>query len=156
MLWSIPQRNGMARIRELALKTPKFILSNVLGTVVDTAVLWLFSTYVFDSYVGQYVVSPVISFECAVFTNFLCSWFFIWKDRVNRRSGKSFVRKYLLYNLSASAVFLVKMGFLLLFEVIFGWDVVYCNLAALCISGIINFSMGEWVIFRRRKAVSEV
>ncbi len=65
-------------------------------------------------------------------------------------SGKSFFRKYLLYNFSASAVFLVKMGFLLLFEVIFGWDVVYCNLAALCISGIINFSMGEWVIFRKK------
>lgn len=44
----------------------------------------------------------------------------------------------------------MKMGFLLLFEVIFGWDVVYCNLAALCISGIINFSMGEWVIFRKK------
>ena len=140
----------MARIRELAKKTPKFILSNVLGTVVDTAVLWLFSEHVFASYFGEYVVSPVISFECAVFVNFLCSWFFIWKDRVVTGSGKSFFRKYLLSNFSASAVFLVKMGFLLLFEVIFGWDVVYCNLAALCISGIINFSMGEWVIFVKR------
>ena len=106
----------MARIRELAKKTPKFILSNVLGTVVDTAVLWLFSEHVFASYFGEYVVSPVISFECAVFVNFLCSWFFIWKDRVVTGSGKSFFRKYLLYNFSASAVFLVKMGFLLLFE----------------------------------------
>ncbi len=110
----------------------------------------LFSEHVFASYFGEYVVSPVISFECAVFVNFLCSWFFIWKDRVVTGSGKSFFRKYLLYNFSASAVFLVKMGFLLLFEVIFGWDVVYCNLAALCISGIINFSMGEWVIFRKK------
>ncbi len=85
----------MARIRELAKKTPKFILSNVLGTVVDTAVLWLFSEHVFASYFGEYVVSPVISFECAVFVNFLCSWFFIWKDRVVTGSGKSFFRKYL-------------------------------------------------------------
>ncbi len=149
LLW-ILLRNGMARIRELAKKAPKFIFSNALGTVVDTAVLWLFSEHVFESYFGEYVVSPVISFECAVFVNFLCSWFFIWKDRVVRGNGKSFLRKYLIYNFSASAVFLVKMGFLLLFEVIFGWDVVYCNLAALCISGIINFSMGEWVIFRKK------
>ena len=41
LLW-ILLRNGMARIRELAKKAPKFILSNALGTVVDTAVLWLF------------------------------------------------------------------------------------------------------------------
>ena len=47
--------------------------------------------------------------------------------------------------------FLLKMGFLLLFELLFGWHVVICNLAALCISGIVNFSMGEWVIFRKRR-----
>ncbi|MDE6146855.1 MAG: GtrA family protein [Bacteroidales bacterium] len=140
------------RIRELALKTPKFIISNVLGTVVDTAVLWLFSEYVFMSYAGKYVLSPVISFECAVFTNFVCSWFFVWKDRVDMGSGKAFMRKYLFYNISASAVFLVKMGFLLLFEALFGWPAVYCNLAALCISGVLNFSLGEWVIFRKRAA----
>ncbi len=46
--------------------------------------------------------------------------------------------------------FLVKMGILLLIELLFGWNVVICNLAALCISGIINFSMGEWVIFRQK------
>jgi hypothetical protein len=28
---------------------------------------------------------------------------------------------------------------------------VVCNLAALCISGLINFSMGEWVIFRQKR-----
>lgn len=95
LLW-ILLRNGMARIRELAKKAPKFILSNALGTVVDTAVLWLFSEHVFESYFGEYVVSPVISFECAVFVNFLCSWFFIWKDRVVRGNGKSFLRKYRL------------------------------------------------------------
>ena len=41
------------------------------------------------------------------------------------------------------------MTFLLLFERIFGWNVVVCNLAALSLSGVLNFAMGEWVIFKR-------
>jgi len=31
------------------------------------------------------------------------------------------------------------------------WDVVICNLLALCVSGIINFVMNEFVIFRRKE-----
>ena len=67
------------------------------------------------------------------------------------RTLKRFLGKYVFYNLSASGVFLIKMCFLLLFERLFGWNVVICNLAALCISGLINFSMGEWVIFRKKR-----
>ena len=134
----------------LAVKIPKFIASNIVGTIVDTVILIFLSTYVFDSYVGEYIVSPFISFECAVLTNYLCSFFFVWKDRVKGLAAKNFFRKYLLYNLSVTGTFVVKLGIILLLEVIFGWNVVICNLAALCFSGIINFSMGEWLIFRKK------
>ena len=136
---------------EIAVRVPKFVLVNARGTVVDTAVLWLLSEHVFHSYVGTYMLSPLISFEFAVFSNFCCSFFFIWKDRVEMDGIRLFFKKYLFYNLSCSMTFLLKMGFLLMFELLFGWDVVICNLAALCISGIINFSMGEWVLFRKRR-----
>ncbi len=140
----------MERKLEIVFRVPKFIIVNGIGTVVDTAVLWLFSRYVFNTYFGDYIVAPFISFECAVFTNFCFSFFFIWKDRVQNHSFKSFFRKYLFYNLSATMIFLLKMGILLLVELVTGWDVVICNLIALCFSGIINFSMGEWVIFRKK------
>ncbi len=136
---------------EIAVRVPKFVLVNALGTVVDTAVLWSLSEHVFHSYVGTYMLSPLISFEFAVFSNFCCSFFFIWKDRVEMDGIRLFFKKYLFYNLSCSMTFLLKMGFLLMFELLFGWNVVICNLAALCISGIINFSMGEWVVFRKRR-----
>ena len=141
----------MGRKREIAIKIPKFILVNALGTVVDTAVLWLLSSRIFSSYAGEYLLSPLISFECAVFFNFCLSFFFIWKDRVECGGLRLFFKKYLFYNILCSMTFMLKMGFLLLFELLFGWDVVICNLAALCISGIVNFSMGEWVIFRKKK-----
>ena len=67
----------MGRAIEIIRKFPKFVLSVGLGTVVDTAVLWLLS-------------------HC-----------------------------------------------ILLLERLFGWDMVICNLAALCMSGLINASMNK-------------
>lgn len=138
----------MGRKIEIALRLPKYVLVNSAGTVVDTAVLWLVSHYLFQSFAGEYLLAPLISFECAVFFNFLFSFFFVWKDRVDMRNVKTFFRKYLLYNLSCTMTFLLKMSFLLMLKYLFGWNVVICNLIAICISGIVNFIMNEWVIFR--------
>lgn len=138
----------MGRISELAKRFPKFVGVNAIGTIIDTAVLWLFSHFVFDGYVGEYVISPVISFECAVMSNYLFSYFGVWRER---RSAGSFVLKYIMYNISSSLVFAMKLGVILLLERLFGWNVVICNLAALCLSGLINFSLSEWVIFRKKQ-----
>lgn len=140
----------MGRKTKIAKNFSKFIFTNVLGTAVDTAVLWFFSTYVFSTYFGDYVLSPLISFEFAVTSNYICSYFFVWSDRVRDRRKRVFFKKYLVYNASSSMVFLLKMGFLLLIEVCFGWNVVWCNLAALCVSGAVNFVLGEWFIFRNK------
>lgn len=138
----------MGRISGLAKRFPKFVGVNAIGTIIDTAVLWLFSHFVFDGYVGEYVISPVISFECAVMSNYLFSYFGVWRER---RSAGSFVLKYIMYNISSSLVFTMKLGVILLLERLFGWNVVICNLAALCLSGLINFSLSEWVIFRKKQ-----
>ena len=144
----------MTKVQETARKILSFFASNLLGTLVDTGVLWVCSSLFFKSYWGKYLLSPFISFECAVFVNFVCSYFIIWKDRISRRTKRSFLRHYAGYNLSCTGVFLFKMVFLLLFERLFGWNVVICNLAALCISGVLNFSMDEWVVFRKKKGGS--
>lgn len=136
--------------KALVFRFPKFFISSLGGTLVDMGVLFVLSEFVFDRYFGEYIVAPFISFECAVLTNFIFSFFFVWKDRVRGQSFVYFIRKYLVYNASATATFIVKLGILLLFEVVFGWHVVFCNLAALCISGLLNFSMGEWVVFRKK------
>ena len=138
----------MGRISELVKRFPKFVGVNAIGTIIDTAVLWLFSHFVFDGYVGEYVISPVISFECAVVSNYLFSYFGVWRER---RSAGSFVLKYIMYNISSSLVFTMKLGVILLLERLFGWNVVICNLTALCLSGLINFSLSEWVIFRKKQ-----
>lgn len=138
----------MGRKVETALRIPKYVLVNAAGTVVDTAVLWLVSHHIFHSFAGEYLLSPFISFECAVLFNFICSFFLIWKDRMDIGNARAFMSRYLLYNLSCTMTFLLKMGLLLFFKFLFGWDVIICNLTALCVSGIVNFVMSDRVIFR--------
>jgi len=126
----------------------KYSGTSLAGALVDTLVLWILSDLVFTKgYWGEYVVSPAISFQCAVITNFLISYFYVWKDRKKTRNP---FLTFLYYDLSCTAVFLLRLGFLLLVERIFGWDVVICNLVAMCVTGIINFVMNNQVIFRKR------
>lgn len=137
---------------QLILRYLKFAGSSLAGTLVDTLVLWLLSDLVFtEGYWGEYIISPAISFQCAVMTNFLISYFYVWKDRNAERKGAGkFFRTFLYYDLSCSTVFLVRLGILLLIERWSGWDVVICNLIAMCFSGIVNFIMNNQVIFRKR------
>ena len=135
----------------------KFAGTGVIGSVVDTLVLWLLSDFVFSKgYWGEYVISPLISFQCAVAVNYMISYFYVWKDRTRRRpdaSARRFFKLYGAYNLSSSAVFLFRLGVLLLIERFTGWDVVICNLVAMCFSGIINFVINNLLIFRKKKIV---
>ena len=133
----------------------KFAGTSVVGSIVDTLVLWLLSDLIFTrGYWGEYIISPLISFQCAVAVNYMISYFYVWKDRTRKRSDASvrrFFRLYGAYNLSSSVVFLFRLGALLLIERFFGWDVVICNLVAMCFTGIINFAINNLVIFKKKK-----
>ena len=127
----------------LLIRYVKYAGTSAFGTLVDTFVLWMLSDHVFtDGFWGEYIVSPVISFQCAVAVNYVISYFFVWKDRTRDRPDASvgrFFRLYLKYNLTNSTVFLLRLGLLLLVERLTGWDVVVCNLTAMLFSGILNF-----------------
>ena len=126
----------------------KHTLFSLLGTATDTLVLWFLSSLVFKSYVGEYIISPIISFECATLVNFLSSSKLVWQDRMKGLSLGSYFKHFLGFNASYAGVFLLKMALLLGLERLSGWDVVWCNLIAVTICGFINFFMNEKVIFR--------
>ena len=134
----------------------KFAGTSVIGTLVDTLVLWLISDFIFTGgYWGEYVISPAISFQCALAVNFTISYFYVWKDRTRKRpdaSVRRFFKLYAVYVLSGSAVFLLRLGALLLIERFTGWDVVLCNLIAMVFSGIINFTIDNLLIFGKKES----
>ena len=129
--------------------------TSVAGTIVDTAVLWLLSDLVFtEGYWGEYIISPTISFQCAVAVNFTIAYFYVWRDRTLTRADRSkkrFFRLFLTYDLSCSAIFILRLGVMLLIEKFTGWDVVVCNLLAMCFSGVLNFTIENVLIFRKKK-----
>ena len=124
---------------------------SLFGTATDMSVLWVFSHLVFEgSYVGEYIISPMISFECATVVNFLVSSNFVWGDRMKGSGLRSYFKHFLGFNASYVGVFFVKMGLLLLLELATGWDVVWCNLIAVTLCGFINFFMNEKIIFKKK------
>jgi putative flippase GtrA len=132
----------------------KFVVSRFLGTLVDTLVLWVFTRYIMFSYVGQYVVAPAISFEVAMLHNYILSYFFIWHKHIPIKMPRDFFTRLITYNISSLLGFFVKMGFLILLERLFGWDVLICNIIALLISGFVNFFLAERVVFRKKSRIS--
>ena len=142
-------------MQKLPIRYAKFAGTSAVGSVVDTLVLWLLSDLVFTKgYWGEYIISPLISFQCAVAVNFTISYFYVWKDRTRKRpdaSVRRFFKLFGAYDISASVVFLFRLGVLLLIERFTGWDVVICNLIAMCFSGIINFTVNNLLIFKKKK-----
>ena len=145
----------MGRYKGIAIRYLRFLLSTLAGTAVDMCVLWLCSDYLFKGYYwGEYLLSPFISFECAVLVNFALAYFAVWKDRISVHTLRSFFRHYAGYNLSCTGTFLLKMVVLVFIERSSGgWDVLICNILALCVSGILNFALNEMLVFKRKKAV---
>ena len=130
----------------------KYAASTLAGTAVDNIVLWICSDYLLDgSYWREYILSPCIGFECAVMTNFVIAYFGVWRDRISSRSTRSFFRHYLGYNLSCTGTFFIRMCLLNGIGWLTGWDVVWCNLTAMCFSGLIKFMLNEKVVFRLKK-----
>lgn len=130
-----------------------FSASTLVGTAVDTLVLWLCSHYLLQgTYWGENLLSPAISFECAVVANYLVAYFGVWRDRITEHTREAFLRRFVTYNTSCVAGFLVKMGFLLFFKwLLSDLDVVWCNLIALCFSGLFNYALNEFLVFRKKK-----
>ena len=109
----------------------KFWITGISGTAVEMTALFALSRFVFDTDAAVYLAAPAVSFELAVLNNYSISYFWVWNDR--KKTGKlPYLRKLPKYNITCLAAFAVKMFFLLLFRRLFGWDVLICNLAALC------------------------
>jgi len=129
----------------------KYFVTTLLGTATDTIVLWIISTYWLDgNHVQKYVFSPMISFECAVIVNYLTAFFYVWRDRIAKRTKGAFFGHFWKYNISCIGAFFLKMMILNAIALAFKWPAFVCNLIALTFSGILNFSLNEFLIFAKK------
>lgn len=139
-------------IKERLKKFILFFISSLAGTSVDLSVHWALSVFVFDSYVGQFIIAPVISFELATLTNYYIAYQFVWRERIQNRSARTYWRRFLIYNATCTGAFAIKFIIIQILHLIFpGLAPVLCNLIALCLSGTFNFGMNEFVVFKKKK-----
>jgi len=127
----------------------KFTLRGIAGAIVDTIVLWLFSTYFFHSYFAKYILAPSISFEVSIICTYSICYYWIWNNRVHNNT-KDFFRRIPVYNISSLVSFAVKMVLLITIERIFHFDVVICNLLALTLSGFFNYFTSNKIVFKKK------
>ncbi|MCK4338915.1 MAG: GtrA family protein [Candidatus Cloacimonetes bacterium] len=130
----------------------KFALRGIVGSAVDTAVLFILARFFFHSYFTTYILAPSISFEIAILSTYIICYFWVWNLRVNNNK-RDFLHRIPAYNLSAVISFGVKLGMLVIIERIFHFDVVICNLIALLFSGTVNFFVGEKIIFKEEGVI---
>ncbi len=137
--------------RHLFKQMAKYTVTTLLGTAADTVVLWVLSTYLLNgNHVEKYVISPMISSECAVLVNYLTAFFYVWRDRIAHRTKGAFFSHLWKYNLSCVSAFILKMVLLNAIALAFKWPAFVCNLIALCFSGFLNFAINEFLIFAKK------
>ena len=126
----------------------KHTIFSLAGTATDTLVLWLCSHFLFNGYAMENILAPFISFECANVVNFILSSKFVFGDRNAGLPFRTIFKRFLEFNLSYTTTFFAKMVLLLAVQALTKWDVVICNLLALCATGILNFFLNDKVIFK--------
>ena len=147
----------MSNLHQIFIRYIKYASSTLVGTIVDMLILWFLSTELLQGYIGEHIISPCISFECAVIANYLVAYHFVWKDRVLQHSQKNGWFRFLKYNGSCILGFFIKMCILLLLKHLFQWNVLLCNIVALLFSGGLNFLLQHfWVFSRKRHKINRI
>ncbi len=135
------------------LRFVKFAGSSLIGGSVDMILVWLLSDFVFEGYLGDVIISPLISFECSVLVGFTFCWFYIWNDR-GISGGKSLFLKHLLsYNISNIGVFGIRMLLVVVVEKLFGGSLVIINLISRMLAGLLNFLISDKLIFKSKSDI---
>ena len=128
-----------------------FMLCSTSGTIVELVVVWLCSTFLFHNYVGQYVVSSIIAFECAVVVDFVFYSRILWRKRSKGIGFRSYLVRLLKFNLSALGVYLLRLALIQAMGLAWHLHVVWCEMISMCFSGTLNYIISENLIFKKNK-----
>ncbi len=143
--------HNLSGMKPVLLRYFQYVVTSAAGAAIELIVLWLLSDYLLDgSFWNEYVVSPIIAFECSIPVNYIIASRYVWKDRgVNRSNLKNRqrLRRVILFALVTSLIFIARLATLLVVEVFLQWDVLACSLVAMVVSGLLNFIISNQWIF---------
>ena len=129
----------------------KFTAASLIGGSVDMLSVWLLSTYVFNGYWGDVVLTPMISFEFAVLFGFIVNRKFVWNDRVDQGDIDSFWKSLAAFNMSNITILALRMVLVMVLEGMTDVNLVICNLIARMLAGVLNYVITDRLIFRNKR-----
>jgi putative flippase GtrA len=122
----------------------RFNLVGAIGIAVQLAMLELLRRAGLD-----YLVATIIAVEAAILHNFVWHERYTWRDRDSVSRWESFAR-LLRFHLANGAVSLVGNAVIMRWLVgAFGVAVLPANVAAIAACGLVNFVLGDRLVFTR-------
>ena len=126
-----------------------FSLCNAPGTVVELLVLYWLSEVVFGSHFLKFFIAPIVAFECAIMVDFNLFLRLVWRDNIKITSKKEYLKKFAQFNVSTVGVYGIRLLLIQTLNWIFSLNAVLCNLIAMTLSGLLNFSINDKIIFSK-------
>jgi dolichol-phosphate mannosyltransferase len=121
----------MNRGRE-SLRFGKFLLVGGSGVLVNEGILWLLTAFASL----PYYISALFGIEASIISNFVFNDYFTFADR---RTGQSFLRRLLKFNVTCLAGAGIQYGLLLLFTSVFNVHYLLSNLIGIAVATLWNY-----------------
>ncbi len=138
----------MSKLNKLKLRRfIGFSVCNAPGTILEILIIWLMSDVLFHSHFARFIIAPVIAFECSMLVDFALMARFVWRDSVVDDTGKRFLHRLLMFNISTVGVYLMRLLLIQLLHWAFGLGPVVCDLLSMVFSGLLNFGINDRLIF---------
>jgi putative flippase GtrA len=127
----------------------RFLKYNVVGAL-GLAVKFLALVALVEAAGLGYLAATAIAVEMVVLHNFLWHLRWTWRDRSAGLSAREVRGCLLRFHLGTGAVAMVaNLGVMRLLVETGGVHYFTANLAATAFAGLANFTLSEWVVFRR-------
>jgi putative flippase GtrA len=134
-------------IKALAIRFFKFGAVGLVGFCVDNLVFFLLSRSIDNTFFLTFVC-PFISYEIAMFNNFMLSMHWVWRERKNGNNG--YLKKLLMYNGTTFIPFLFRMLIYIQLFRFLNLESIFSNMIAIIFGILFNFFICEKFIFKRR------
>ncbi len=134
------------KLKTLTIRFSKFGVVGGIGYIIDNSIFFSLSR-LFENLFALTFIIPFVSYEIAMFNNYVLSYYWVWRDR--REKNKYFMRKLVYYNGTTFIPFIVRM---LVYVQLFRFlriEGIISNMIAIIVGMLFNFFICEKFIFRK-------
>jgi len=136
-------------IKLLTIRFSKFGVTGFIGYIVDNSIFFILSKITSNLTLETFLI-PFISYEIAMFNNYMLSYYWVWRDRKDKVNPGVY-RKLIYYNGTTFIPFIFRMlAYVHLFRFL-KLEGIFSNMIAIIVGMAFNFFICEKFIFKKKK-----